>query len=339
MPTNESRSVDRLQRAERVLKPIGWVLALATAVALYLWNGSLWLAAFGLIMVSRTVNGSAPKIIYHGRKLYRTAFYLLWPVGGTLLLYWSYQQWEMMWLAVLIGVFGGIVVSMVGGLLFFRGIVVEDQRRETQVAEQEVDKTLRAHPDAVAMKQRFSSSEWEEIRGLPLMLFLLVTLSGDDPGKTEAEVWADAHLKPEKYEDPLLRAMLIEEKADMLRSMGGLTPISQLSSVMTEGSLQRNLEALAASGKLQMSGETFAVDPGAFETIRASLAPDEFRSFVHGLVRLGMDTAFAGGPPKPEQIEILFKLVPAESKEDLFAMLGIDEEAGTADVFGGTGGA
>jgi len=327
MPTSQRESMNRLRRAERMLSPVGWVLALATAALTYWKTDSFWLALFGFVMVSRFVIGSVPKIIHHSRRLSRALFYLLLPGGGTLVLYLVYRWSEVMWLAVILGLAGGVVFSMLVGLLFFRHILGEEAQREEQVADFVVDEMLAKHPDAAAMKQRFSTSEWEDIKQFPAMIFGIVALAEEKKLQKHARAMADAIIEPERYEDPLLRMMLIDMAAATTLDIGKMGSLTEITGAFVGGVLKRSFEELARQGKLQTSGEGgFAVTPEALHLIKDNLSPDELRSFLHGLFKLGMEIVQAGGKAAPEQVKALveFLAISAESKEDLFATLGVE---------------
>jgi hypothetical protein len=327
METTQTKNVEKLQRMERNLKPVGIIVSLALGVGLYLIFSSIWIAIFGFIMGTRFIIGSMPKIVFHQRRLYRTFFYLLWPLGGTLILYFVFQKWEIMWLACLLGILGGMVFSVLVGFLFFRDIVAQEKVREKKVAEYEIDKKRKQNRDAVAMKQRFSDSEWEEIKKLPFMIFTVVSGLSGKFSKDELYVWADAVIKPEEYKDPLMRMMLIDNYEGMIRSLGQMDSLSQLSSALSEKILSSQFESLARSGKYEFDLENIGdMTPQSMETVKATVSRGEFRSFINGLVQLGLKVANAGSPANPEQVKTLISFMPVENKQDLFAMLGVEEE-------------
>jgi len=329
----QHQAVNRLERTQKAAKPVGLTLALALAAGIYWQSSSIWLALFGFVMVSRFVIGCVPKIIFHGRRLYRTTFYLLWPVGGTVMLYLVYQLWQILWRAAILGIFGGMLFSVFVGVLFFRDVAMEERQREEQIAESIVEKQLAANPDALAMKKRFTSSEWEEIKQFPWMIMGIMTASGDTSKagiKAASNVWVEAQTKPEEYEDPLLRMMFIDFNAGVMRSAGQMTSLSQLSSALVDGVLKRQFETLAGAGRLEMEiGDFTDVSPEAMLTVEANLSPGEFRSFIRGLMRLGWAIATAGGTPKQDQIDMLLKFIPAENKEDFLAMFGVEGDRWT----------
>jgi len=129
------RAAKRMERATKMLAPTGVILGLAGAAIIYWQSSSLWLGVFGLIMVSRFVMIGVPKIIFHKRRIVRTIFYLLWPLGGTAILYFTFQWWEIMWLSVLLGVVVGGIFSVLVSVVFFRRIVLEDQTLEAALGE------------------------------------------------------------------------------------------------------------------------------------------------------------------------------------------------------------
>ena len=326
MSNKSIRSMNRLRTTERIMLPIGLILAVGASVWLYFVYKSIWLSLFVFIMVSRFLLGSFPKILHHSRKVYRTLFYMLWPAGGTLVLYLTYQWWGKMWLSALLGLILGMVISVLVGAVFFREVATEDQKREEKVADFLVDEQMGKNPDAEAMKNLFSSSEWEEIKLFPSLILGMVALTAPKGPKPATNVYANAIVKPEKYKDPLFRMMLIDASTSITKDMGYMDGITRLSTGVTDKLMKSDFERLSRSGKMDMSQEgLFSVKPEAMHTIKDNLSTDEFRSFVRALFQFAGEMMNAGGNPDSQQYQMVIQFFStfAESKEDLFAMLGV----------------
>lgn len=325
------RNLARLRTIEKTMMPIGLILSAALAVWLFLIYTDftifdrIIIGVFAFIMLSRFIIGGVPKIIYHGKKVHRTLFLLLWPVGAALVFYLLYLWWNIVWLAALLGLILGFVISIVVGYIFFKDVAMEDQRREEKVSDFLVEEQLMKNPDAVAMKERFSSSEWEEIRTFPNMILGLVAM----PAKNQEAVlneYANAITKPEKFKDPLVRMMMIDVGADVEKSMGQMDGVTRLSTAVTGSMMHQDLERMAQSGTASMSQEGFfTFTPENMHTIKNNLSQDEYRSFVNGMFEFAMDLVNTQGKPDPKQLELLMNFFAtfAESKQDLFSILGI----------------
>lgn len=327
------KNLDRLRSIEKVMMPISVILGAATAVGLFFYFKDLkifdriMVGLFAFIHVTRFVSGGIPKIIYHNKKVHRTLFLLLWPVGGTLVLYLLYQWWHMMWLAAILGLVLGFFISVFVGLLFFRDVAMEDQQREEKVADFIVEEDMMQNPDAVAMKERFTVSEWEDIKQFPTLVFNMMAFTAKD-AKPVAKIYANAITKPGKYKDPLFRMMLLDLSADVTQVIGKLDAITRISLAATDKVLSSDMETLARDGKLSMGQEgAFTVKPEAMITIKNNLSRGEFRGFVRELFQFGMELVNARGKPDPQQMKMLIEFfgIFAESKQDLFSMLGIDK--------------
>jgi hypothetical protein len=143
MAVTRTVSSNGLQRTPRLWGPAGCALALITAALIYWQTSSIWLAVFGCLMVSRFVIGCMPMIVGRPDWLSRTGFYLLWPVGGSLILYLGYQRSGMMWFAVVLGLVGGAFFSAILGVIFFRRINDEGTRRvETAIDAREKSRAV-----------------------------------------------------------------------------------------------------------------------------------------------------------------------------------------------------
>ena len=327
MEGTRRRNLDRLKSLERILSPISLVLALASAAGTWRISSSIWLGIFVFLMVARFVAGCVPKIIFHDRRIYRTAFYLLWPVGGALVLWGAYSLWGMMWLAVILGLVGGTLVSILVGLLFFRDVATEDQNRESSVVEYKLSEFIEADPAATAMKARFSNAEWDELKRLPMMFWVRVAAADGAVSPKEIEAWADIVGKPREIEDPLLRMLIFETYAAFQR-MGGNDTVRQTVLMLSGKRLEQATESAQKEGEffgslfdLSMGGTE---GPHALEILERELSPEEHRSFGRAFSSLGLQVAMANGTPSKEQIEEAIRLVPPSSREDLLSRLGVD---------------
>lgn len=327
---SDKTRLQRLRATERVLLPTGIILGLGGAVYTYFAGSSLWLSIFVFAMLSRFLTGCLPKLIFHRYKIRRTVFYLLWPAGGTAILYLVYSTWHIMWLAVILGLVGGMFVSLVGGWKFFMNIVQEDQVREKKASDFIADEQLQKEPEALAMKERFTSSEWDEIKRLPIFIYNLMALVDGKMTKSQSNIFADAVTKPQECEDPLLRMMFLELNDYFTRNFG-VNLFEQASLLLFEKKMAEEFKAAQQSPAFTMdsmfdlssgsSGERHTLD-----ILERELSPAELRSFFKGLSRFGLKIASADGKPTQEQEKMLFDLVGAvsKSKEDFLEMLGID---------------
>lgn len=322
--------IQRLRTAERILLPTGIVLSVGGAVYTYFASSSLWLSIFVFAMLSRFLAGSLPKLIFHHHKIKRAAFYFLWPAGGTAILYLAYSTLQIIWLAVILGLIGGLFVSMFGGWLFFRKVVQEDSVREEKVTDFIADEQLQKDAEALAMKERFTSSEWDELKRFPVFIFTMMALSDGKATKSELNAFADAVTKPQEYQDPLFRMMLLEIKDSFTRSFGvGL---------VDKAATLLSAKKMAAEFKAAKQSPTFAMDSlfdlssgsggerHTMEIFERELSPDEMRSFLKSTFSYGLKIAGADKKPTREQVEMLFGLVAMVSKsgEDFLESLGID---------------
>lgn len=331
-----TRKMERLRSIERVLGPLGVVLGLVGAGYAYWRSGSLWLGAFVLVMTSRFVAGSLPKIMYHDRKIHRTLFYLLWPVGGTAILWLVYSATAMMWLAVLSGLVGGALVSIFVGVIFFRDVAAQDQTREKGIGDFLIDESLEKDPEAVAMKQRFSSGDWDEIKALPELVFWMVATAGGDGkhlvGKAERKAWASAIVDDDKHADPLLRAMLLDLRIGLSLMVGTNDPFTTGTMLTSNKRFEKHSDASASTRDGFSMGRAFEMSTGdsgphALLILENELSRDELRSFMKSLFEFGNKIALADGEASSAELTALLQLVGmvADSPQDLFTILGIEE--------------
>ena len=120
--------------------------------------------------------------------------------------------------------------------------------------------------------------------------------------------------------------MLIDASTSVTKDMGQMDGITKLSTGVTGKLLDSDFERLSRSGKMDMRQEgLFSVKPEAMHTIKDNLSPDEFRSFVRSLFQFAGEMMNAGGKSDPKQTQMVLQFFStfAESKEDLFAMLGV----------------
>jgi hypothetical protein len=324
MATAQADGFTKLRSVEKLLGPTAIVLGLAGGAYAYWLGSSIWLGAFVFLMVLRFIGGSLPKIIHHPRRVHRTLFYLLWPGGGSGVLYLVYQWTHMMWLAAILGVVGGLVISIFVGLMFFKDVAQEDQEREKDIGGFLIDERLAAHPEAVAMRGRFSEAEWDEIRSLPERAFTFVALSDGEATRKETKAWADIVWNDESFGDPLLCAMIVEAHNSMDRLVGTNDPLVAAAVAFSDKSMTAAYDASSTTRDHVDMDDYARGDSGrhAFDILDGELSPAEFRSFFRALFALGFKIASADGSPTKDQLEMLLKMMPARSIEDLKSMLG-----------------
>ncbi len=327
----QDAALARLRTIERILVPAGIAAGVGGAAYAYYRSSSIWLSIFVLAMVSQFVAGALPKILYHAHRIRRVLFALLLPVGGAAILYLTYNLWHMMWLSVILGLVGGLIISMLAGATLFSAVVGEDQVREKLVGDFLVRERLAADPAAVAMKERFSPSEWDEIRRLPEFIIVgMAALSGSSASSRAARAWADAVFDPVAYDDPLFRMILIEQRNSIERMAGTNDALQWASLALSQSTFDEHLKSASKEHYFSL-GTSFDVSTGgssphAYDILQGELNKSEFRRFVASLFQLGLSVASAGGSPTQQQMDMLLRILPASSREDLLAMMGLTEK-------------
>ena len=220
-----------------------------------------------------------------------------------------------MWLSVLIGLVVGFILNVLMSSFFkVEEIVAEDQAKSKNEARYQTEKLLEENSVAVAMKERFSESEWREVKLLPHMMFGLVALSGasrkSKVNQTTIKYYIDIIYSPEKVDNPLLRMMLIDHLLDLNDQFADMNPL------MIMGSLNKITNTPGFSAI--MSGAS----PESMVFLENTLNPEEFREFTRALFQFTMKMAYAGGEPEPSQVKLIMEFFMnfASSKQDLMAM-------------------
>lgn len=320
-----SASPEKLKKfktVENVVKWAGVALAVAAGVLIYFQWKSVWLAVFGFICVAKFFGGELPHVIYHPKRLRRIAFYLSFTIYATVILYFTYHWWNRMWLSVILGLVLGFILNVLtSGLFKVNEIYEEDQKKSLDENKYDAEMLMKNNPDAVAMKDRFSDTEWQEIKTLPqLMTGLIMKVpvkQKDGSYKLELRVSYNPLMDPEEFSNPLLRMMIIENKIEFstLFAQNQYNPIAMKQIMGDIG----NSEAVATI----LKGGT-PEKPESMTIIENTLNPEEYRSFVRSLLEFTLKSANVKGEKlNPALLQIIFQYFAtfAGSEQDLRAMI------------------
>lgn len=329
--STDGRQAAKLASVTRLVVSAIFALALAIGGYAYWLSTSIWLALF-VLLVALHFMGAIPKILLHDRRVPATIVHLLWPVGGTATLWLVYSQWGIMWIAVLAGVVGGLIAAAVIGALFFRDFATEYQGREATYSDL-LDKTSPvSEPEVDTMKGRFSSSDWDEIWTLPEAVFLAVASADGAIKAAEIVFWAAVIVEADMQPDPLLRAMLIDQRAKLQKMAGSDDPVEWVSWLISNKRLQEHSDASPSTQEGFAFGAAFDMSAGkysphALQILRNELSQDELRHFMNWLYQYGTRIANADGEATPDEMMVLMQLVRlvSRSREDLLAMLGVEK--------------
>ena len=126
-PTKDQRT----RKIRGIFNLLAWVAALPAAVLAYQWMSSWALAIFVFLMVLHVVARGVADVITDPDKVQRALFFGLYPALCSVVVYFTYQWWDRMWLAVILGLFvGSFLNGLAGSLLFPR--VFEEEQKDTQ---------------------------------------------------------------------------------------------------------------------------------------------------------------------------------------------------------------
>ncbi len=131
-PTSRPPTTDRrTKRIRAVFNLLAWIGAIAAAIYAYRWMSSYALSIFVFLMVLHVVARGIPDVITDPNKIQRILFFALYPAICTAVVYYTYQWWDRMWLAVILGlVLGGVLNGLAGAVFFPR--VYEEEQEDTK---------------------------------------------------------------------------------------------------------------------------------------------------------------------------------------------------------------
>jgi hypothetical protein len=196
MVSTADKNLRRLRLAERVILPAGLMLGIGGGLYAYWRTSSFWLGVFVFLVVYWFVAGSVRKIIFEFRSIHRMLLYPLWPAVATAILYLFYQQWQVLWLAVILGLVGGVFVE--------RFI---DARISALVAK---DESFVSSDGEIG--GRFSETEWKDLLILPAIVYGFIGGKSGSFSDGEANVLLTKIEAAKQEKDPLFRAILVRFK-------------------------------------------------------------------------------------------------------------------------------
>jgi len=277
--------VQRHDKVQRFLKPLGFVLAIAAAVFTYYKSESPPLCIFVFLIVLLVIAGRIGELIAYPGRIQRAIFGAVLPVVGIVTLYYAYQQWGNMWLAAVLGLVIGIVASIFSGVTLFKRIAVQEAQRK-KMGIQELSK-----PDKAAheMKARFSASEWDSVKRMPSFMFWAVAVADNTDPKKAIKTFSKSVANADEYKDPLLRAILLEIRGAILDMVS------------------------SDKGKPAM-GLDFDAMGDFWDILDGELSKDEYKSFLSSLLIFGRKIAEVEGPLTEKKAKILADMAVIGSK-------------------------
>lgn len=132
-PTGRRPAVDRrTKRIRAVFNLLAWIAAIAAAIYAYRWMASWALAIFVFLMVMHVVARGIADVITDPNKIQRILFFALYPAICSVVLYYAYQWWGRMWLAVILGLVLGAILNAAAGALLFPRVFQEEMEDSQQ---------------------------------------------------------------------------------------------------------------------------------------------------------------------------------------------------------------
>ena len=128
---------ERNKKLRAVFGLVALVVGIVAAIFAYRWMPSYTLAFFALVMVVHVVARGIPDVITDPQKVQRILFFALYPAICSGVLYFTYQRWNRMWLAVLLGLIVGGILNTIAGATLFPQVFKEeeeDNRRRMEEA-------------------------------------------------------------------------------------------------------------------------------------------------------------------------------------------------------------
>lgn len=122
----------RTKRIRAVFNLLAWIGAIAAAFYAYRWISSYALAIFVFLMVMHIVGRGIPDVITDPNKIQRVLFFALYPAICAALVYFTYQWWGRMWLAVILGLVLGAIFNGLAGAVLFPRVYREEQEDTKQ---------------------------------------------------------------------------------------------------------------------------------------------------------------------------------------------------------------
>ena len=132
-PAARRPAVDqRTRRIRTVFNLLAWIGAIPAVIFAYRAMPSYALAVFVFLMVLHVVARGIPDVITDPKKIQRVVFFALYPAICSAVLYFTYQWWGRMWLAVILGLVLGAILNGLAGAALFPQVHQEEQEDTKQ---------------------------------------------------------------------------------------------------------------------------------------------------------------------------------------------------------------
>ncbi len=118
----------RAHRIRRTFGTLGVLTAGSGALLGWYLSRSIALAIFVLFMANHCVARGMADVVTDPQKLQRALYFSVQPIVSTAILVLAWRQWDIPWLAVLVGFVGGAILTEIVGSAFFKKIHVEEHR-------------------------------------------------------------------------------------------------------------------------------------------------------------------------------------------------------------------
>jgi hypothetical protein len=123
---------------------LGVLGGLGGAIYAYSQSSSIALAIYVFLITNYVVARGVADVITDPHKIRRIFYFALLPALSTGILYLAYQQWDKMWLAVLLGLIGGLILNGILAPLFFPRIHREEARDSMERMKASIDRHTKA---------------------------------------------------------------------------------------------------------------------------------------------------------------------------------------------------
>lgn len=119
---------EHVKRVHAVFGLIGFIVGIAAAVYAYSETSSIMLAIFLVLVIQNYIGRGLGDVVTDPEKVKRFIYFTMQPLLAGGILWLTYQWWDKMWLAAILGfVVGAFLWAILGALLFPR-IAEEEQQ-------------------------------------------------------------------------------------------------------------------------------------------------------------------------------------------------------------------
>jgi hypothetical protein len=117
----------RIERIRATFNRLAWIGAIAAAIYAYKWMASYALGIFAFLVVRHAVAWGIPEVITDPNKIQRILFYALYPAICAAVVYYTYQWWDRMWLAVIVGLVVAVTFNGLASAVLPTWVYEEEQ--------------------------------------------------------------------------------------------------------------------------------------------------------------------------------------------------------------------